>query len=287
MNRDEDGSRGDGIEIEAVALSRPGGREHNEDAHGLWHDGRHVIALVADGAGGHGGGDVASATVRAAVLAGFARAPSLEEGALRRLLEAANRAVVARQAEGGALAAMRSTVVLAAIDLHQRALVLAHSGDSRGYLLRGGLIAARTRDHSLVQQMVDAGLLDDARARVHPQRHVLLSALGSATQAPEISVSEPMALTPGDMLLLCSDGLWEPLGDAALLAAQRAAPQPGPWLQTLERQVCERAKPDHDNYTALALWIQPSDDDVTVPMTLRTAPGRSPESSPEKTRERC
>ena len=275
MNRDEDGGRGDGIEIEAVTLSRPGGREHNEDAHGLWHDGRHVIALVADGAGGHGGGDVASAIVRGAVLAGFAQDPSLEEGALRRLLEAANRAVVARQAEGGALAAMRSTVVLAAIDLDTRTLVFAHSGDSRSYLLRGGIIAARTRDHSLVQQMVDAGLLDDEGARAHPQRHMLMSALGSAAEPPEISVSSPVALLPGDALLLCSDGLWEPLDDAALLASRQTAPDPHAWLVQLERQISERADPAQDNYTALALWIfqsRPDEDDETTVFVNEVGP---------------
>ena len=101
------------MEVEILTLSRQGGRNYNEDAYGHWHDERYVVCLVADGAGGHGGGDVAAAIARGSVLAGFAAAPGLEAEGLRRLLEQANLDVVARQAEGGTLAAMRSTLVLA------------------------------------------------------------------------------------------------------------------------------------------------------------------------------
>ena len=75
------------MEIEIVTLSRQGGRTYNEDVHGHWHDARHVASLVADGAGGHGGGDVAAATARASMLGGFSAAPGLDEATLRRLEE--------------------------------------------------------------------------------------------------------------------------------------------------------------------------------------------------------
>lgn len=253
------------MEIEIVTLSKQGGRNYNEDVFGQWNDGRFVACLVADGAGGHGGGDVAAATVRSSVLGGFAAAPGLDGEGLRRLLEDANRDVVARQAEGGNLAAMRSTVVLAAIDLHDNQLVWAHSGDSRAYLFRGGLVAARTTDHSLVQQMVAGGMIDEEDARVHPKRNLLLSALGSADEAPEIAVSERMVLAVGDVLLLCSDGLWEPLGDECLRDTLQAARNPSQWVEQLDAEVKARAKPGHDNYTAVALWLH-ADEDVTQRM---------------------
>ncbi|RYF73525.1 MAG: serine/threonine-protein phosphatase [Comamonadaceae bacterium] len=248
------------MEIEIVTLTRQGGRDYNEDVFGHWNDGHYVACLVADGAGGHGGGDVAAATTRASVLSGFAAAPSLEGGDLRRMLESANLDVVARQAEGGKLAAMRSTVVLAAIDLERHALAWAHSGDSRAYLFRGGAIVARTIDHSLVQQMVASGMLDEEGARLHPQRNMLLSALGSVGEPPEISVSERMRLQAGDVLLLCSDGVWEVLGDEVLVTSLHASRTPSQWLETLEVQVAARGKPGHDNYTALALWVLAQED---------------------------
>ena len=248
------------MEIEIVTLSRQGGRNYNEDVQGHWHNGHFVAGLVADGAGGHGGGDVAAATARQSVLSGFAAQPSLEPEALRRLLEQANADIVARQAEGGALASMRSTIVLAVIDLVTQTMVWAHSGDSRAYLFRGGAIVARTIDHSLVQQMVAGGMLDEEGARLHPQRNMLLSALGSLTEPPEIAVSDRMRLQPGDVLLLCSDGVWEVLGDEGLLATLHASPAPSAWTRLLDAQIQAQAKPGHDNYTALAMWVQHDDD---------------------------
>lgn len=254
------------FEIEIVTLSKQGGRAYNEDAYGHWNDERHVLCVVADGAGGHGGGDVASAVVRASVLGSFAAQPGIDANLLRKLLDRANLDVVARQAEGGKLAAMRSTVVLAAIDLQAQQIALAHSGDSRAYLFRGGAIERRTVDHSLVQQMVAGGLLDEEGARLHPQRNMLLSALGSVEPAPEIVVSEPIALEVGDVLLLCTDGLWEPLGDACLLETLRASRDASQWIEKLDAQVKALAKPGHDNYTALALWVR--EDDETTRLML-------------------
>jgi serine/threonine protein phosphatase PrpC len=207
---------------------------------------------------------VAAATVRASVLGGFSGAPSLDEAALRALIERANLDVVARQGEGGKLAGMRSTVVFAVIDLEREVLAWVHSGDSRAYLFRGGAIVARTTDHSLVQQMVAGGMLDEEGARLHPQRNMLLSALGSIEEAPDIAVSDRMRLLPGDVLLLCSDGVWEPLGDECLVDTLHASRTPSQWTELLDAQIKANAKPGHDNYTALTLWvIEDADDDMT------------------------
>ena len=262
-----------GVEIEIVTLSRQGGRSYNEDVHGHWHDDRYVACLVADGAGGHGGGDVAAATARSSVLGGFAAAPALDGRTLRHLIEQANRDVVARQAEGGKLSAMRSTVVLAAIDLQDNQFAWAHTGDSRAYLFREGALVTRTVDHSLVQQMVAGGMIDEEGARLHPQRNMLLSALGSVEEMPEIAVSAPMPLAPGDVLLLCSDGVWEVLGDECLRETLQASRNPSQWIEQLDIAVKARAKPGHDNYTALAIWLH-ADDDATqlLPDTVPALP---------------
>jgi serine/threonine protein phosphatase PrpC len=263
------------VEVEIVTLSKQGGRSYNEDVHGHWHDDRFVACLVADGAGGHGGGDVAAATARTSVLEGFGAAPGLDAAALRGLLEQANRDVVARQAEGGKLAAMRSTIVMAAIDLHDNLFAWAHSGDSRAYLFRDGALVARTVDHSLVQQMVAGGMIDEEGARLHPQRNLLLSALGSIDEPPEIAVSAPMPLAPDDVLLLCSDGVWEPLGDDVLSALLQASRNASQWIEQIDQQIRACANPGHDNYTAVAVWLH-ADGDVTLML-----PGEEDEAGDE------
>lgn len=249
------------MQIEIITMSRQGGRPYNEDVFGQWYNDRFVACLVADGAGGHGGGDVAAATARASVLGSFSAAPALDAESIRKLVEQANVDVVNRQAEGGKLAAMRSTVVFAVIDLDAQALTWVHSGDSRAYLFRSGAILARTTDHSLVQQMVASGMIDEEAARVHPQRNMLLSALGSVDEPPEISVSDRMRVEVGDVLLLCSDGVWEPLGDECLLDTLHASRNATDWTEQLDAQVKARAKPGHDNYTVVTLWMHADEDD--------------------------
>ena len=253
------------MEVEIVTLSQQGGRHYNEDVHGQWNDGQYVACLVADGAGGHGGGDVAADIARATILEGFSDQPEISVNALRTLLLRANAAVVARQSEGGKLAGMRTTVVLAVIDLHSDALMWAHCGDSRAYLFRNGKALSRTTDHSLVQQMVATGMIDDEGARLHPQRNLLLSALGGSEADLDLSVSEPMTLLPGDVLLLCSDGVWEPVGDASFESMLKESASPRIWLKQLDESVRANAKPDHDNYTALTLWAH-AEDEVTQMM---------------------
>jgi serine/threonine protein phosphatase PrpC len=223
------------VEIEIITLSRQGSRRYNEDVFGQWNDGRFVACLVADGAGGHGGGDVAAAIARGSVLEGFAACPGLD------------------------------AELLPAIDLHEHLIAWAHSGDSRAYLFRDGALLARTTDHSLVQQMVAGGMIDEEGARLHPQRNMLLSALGSMEEPPEITVSAPMPLAEGDVLLLCSDGVWEPLGDDVLQETLQASPTPTRWVEQLDAHIRALAKPGQDNYTALALWAH-ADDETTRPM---------------------
>lgn len=246
------------MEVEIVSLTRQGSRDHNEDTLGQWNDGRFVVCLVADGAGGHGGGDVAAAIARDSVLGGFAASPGLNAGNLHRLLEQANLDVVARQAEGSQFAAMHSTIVLAALDLYENEFAWAHAGDSRAYLFRGGVLASRTVDHSVVQQMVTGGLLDEEAARLHPHHSMLLSALGSREEL-DITVSERVPLQEGDALLLCSDGVWEPLGDACLLQTLQSSDNPSQWIEQIDAQVRAHAKPNQDNYTAMALWVRSED----------------------------
>jgi serine/threonine protein phosphatase PrpC len=160
---------------------------------------------------------------------------------------------------------MRSTVVLAAIDLHACELAWAHTGDSRAYLFRDGALMVRTVDHSLVQQMVSSGMIDEERARQHPRRNLLLSALGAPDGELDIDASERIPLAAGDVVLLCSDGVWEVLGDRSLCETLRASRDPDQWIGKIDAEIRSRAAPGHDNYTAIAMWLR-ADDDETQPL---------------------
>jgi PPM family protein phosphatase len=259
------------VEAEIVAISRDGGRRYNEDVYGHWNDGRYIACMVSDGAGGHGGGNVAASIAKQFVLEEFASQPTTDRTKLRDLIERANLSIVARQGENKEQAHMRATVVLAILDIERREMVWAHCGDSRAYLFRGGRLIARTKDHSLVQQMVEGGMLDDESARLHATRNLLLSALGSVEEPLEVSVSEVIPIQSEDVLLLCSDGIWEPIGDRLIADMLLESASPAAWLEMLEQEIKLHAKPDHDNYTALTLWAS-NQDEITqiIPATIQS-----------------
>jgi PPM family protein phosphatase len=246
------------VQIELALLSETGGRAHNEDACGHWHSDHHLCCVVADGAGGHGGGDVASKLVVNHVLRCYATAPAHHPQALEALLADANRELLAQRDSRPDLARMHTTVVVLSIDLVHRTALWGHCGDSRLYAFRDGLLAERTRDHSVVQTLIDAGMLDDAGARAHPKRSELYSALGTEGSDLRIGVlPAPWPLVGNEALMLCTDGLWEWVPDVQIEAALAQASDPQAWLAALERLVRHAAaeKPGHDNFTALALWL--------------------------------
>ena len=246
------------MQLELAILSRRGGRSYNEDACGHWHSERYLCCVLADGAGGHGGGDVASKLAVSHVLQGYAARPAHHPQALQALLLDTNRELLAQRQANPQLRHMHSTVVVLSIDLQERQALWGHCGDSRLYAFRSGRLATRTRDHSLVQSLIDSGLLDEAGARVHPKRSELYSALGAQGDDLHLSVQpEPWPLTGQDALMLCTDGLWEWVNDEEIAAALSFAQEPQGWLNDLAQRVRLAAadKPNHDNYTALALWL--------------------------------
>jgi len=184
--------------IEFTATTHPGNRyQHNEDAIG-WSEPA-GIWFVADGIGGHARGDLASATVKKALL----EAPLAPQRTLKELVMLAHKAVLLEGIEQ-AHTNMGSTLVLARI-LRGR-LNVAWCGDSRAYLWRKGKLNRLTRDHSLLEQMLDSGVITPEEAFGHPRRNVLVQALGIDEPPPKPSeISLP--LDNDDVLLLCSDGL--------------------------------------------------------------------------------
>lgn len=178
-------------------------REGNEDAFLI----RHPIYAIADGMGGHLGGEVASKLAVDTVAGLAASGTPLAE----RIAEA-NLAVLERSKSDRAVAGMGTTFT--GVELADGVAHVAHVGDSRAYLFRSGTLEALTEDHTLVHELVRSGEIDEAAARTHPQRSVILRCVGTE---PTVVVDEGRVdLHTGDRLLLCSDGLTEMLDDAAV-----------------------------------------------------------------------
>lgn len=188
-------------------------RQGNEDSY-MVHE---PLFAVADGMGGHQGGEVASK------LALDALREATDGVALAQAVQDANRAVFVRAGEDPGLAGMGTT--LTAVLAHGDTFRLAHVGDSRAYLLRDGDLQRITTDHTVVEGLVEKGELTPEEAAIHPQRSILTRAIGveGEVQVDQASIQ----VRPGDRLLLCSDGLTGMIEDDDILRilGERRDPQ--------------------------------------------------------------
>jgi len=195
-----------------VQASSIGARESNEDRVAHWTAPGSVLMAVADGLGGHLHGEVAAqiaVDVLGAAFMGEARSKLDDpDGFLVRALAAAHAAIV-REAEKRRLAENPRTVIAACVVQDGHAF-WTHVGDCRFYLLRSGRILARSRDHTVVQRLVDEGRIREEAAGTHPHRNRLLQCLGGY-QAPQLEPVASAQLAGEDIVLLCSDGFWGPL----------------------------------------------------------------------------
>lgn len=221
-------------------------RERNEDAFLRLDDG---VFAVADGMGGHPAGDVASrlavATVRDA-----AEASQRSPGWLGEAVRDANRSIRARAGREPGEEGMGTTLSVLALDAPDRASI-AHIGDCRVYLWRDGSLARLTRDDTALQEAIEAGRVDAARETGHPLGSMLTRVLGLDDDV-EPHLDDVEAL-PGDLFLICSDGICGVLSDDDIAAALRDHPEPGEGLAELVQEVNRRGAPD--NATAVAVRL--------------------------------
>ncbi|HPR91087.1 MAG TPA: Stp1/IreP family PP2C-type Ser/Thr phosphatase [Synergistaceae bacterium] len=190
-------------------------RQMNEDA--LFIDPHCRVFIVADGMGGHNAGDVASRIAcdfisRALTLESGGIEPAAPEEFLKRSVEQAHEEILRRSREEPECEGMGTTVEV--LWLTEGHALWAHVGDSRIYRIRNGRMQQLTRDHSLINEHIQLGLLNPEDARQSPLRHVILQALGARGKVEVETGSE--TCHPGDLFLLCSDGLTDAVRDEEL-----------------------------------------------------------------------
>lgn len=253
----------------AAAVSHVGKvRANNQDSGYAGKD----LFLVADGMGGHAGGDVASALALRRIREADRHYADTDEAedALHDALLAANTRLTEKVMEQPELTGM-GTTVSAICRVHDR-MTIAHIGDSRIYLFRDGVLTQISTDHTFVQRLVESGRITREEARVHPRRSVLMRVLGDVDASPEIDRFS-VATRPGDRWLLCSDGLTAVLPDNAIQRELASGDGPRQTAGRLLRHALDGGAPD--NVTIVVLDIA---DDLpgtrsSEPMTVGSAAG--------------
>jgi serine/threonine protein phosphatase PrpC len=198
------------LRISDAAVRTDTGRQRNANEDSSYT--RDALFVVADGMGGAQAGEVAS---RAAVAAfEGAMPPGPPERVLEQTIKLANRTIHEQAQTDPELAGMGTTTTAAIVDPGADEVAIGHVGDSRAYRFRAGKLERLTRDHSLVEEMRRKGQLTEAQAEEHPQRSIITRALGPE---PEVEVDlQTVPAQPGDVFLICSDGLTTMLDDAHL-----------------------------------------------------------------------
>lgn len=200
--------------------------------------------------GGHDAGDLASGLVVAA-FADLAGATDVTLGDVERRIRDAQRDVDALGASDRG--APGSTLVVAALSVVDGLpfWLIANVGDSRAYVWQGGALEQVSRDHSVVQELIDAGELDANQARHHPERHVITRAIGASEDA--VAEFAMIPVVPGARLMLCSDGLTSEVNDEDVAAVLSSGGAPGAVVEALIDLALARG--GHDNVTVVLVDI--------------------------------
>jgi serine/threonine protein phosphatase PrpC len=231
-----------------------------------------TLFVVADGMGGHAGGDVASAIATKRIMEADKPYASAQDAefALQAALIAANSQLAETVFEHAELTGMGTTV--SALVVLGDQVAIAHIGDSRIYLYRDGELTQITTDHTFVQRLVDSGRITEAEAMVHPRRSVLMRVLGDVESAPEVDTSILTTL-PGDRWLLCSDGLSGVVSPTAIAAALAQTTDAQETANRLVRESLDAGAPDNVTVVIVDIGVDGSER-IGEPVVVGSAAGQ-------------
>ncbi len=226
-----------------------------------------ALFVIADGMGGHSAGDVASKIAVDILSRVYYDTPGNSQSVLLKAFREANREIYEAALKNEKLEGMGTTCT--SLVLQNGSAILAHVGDSRVYLVRDNQIYLMTQDHSEVMEMVKRGLLNLQEARHHPDKNVILQALGTRAQIEISAWREPFPVRAGDRFVLCSDGLYDLVEDEEIKQAVLTS-DPHSACEGLIALAKERG--GHDNITVGVVGLMPESEgsDRKIPQTRET-----------------
>lgn len=235
------------MDISVSYYTECGIRSKNEDSVSVLESPQGVLAIVADGLGGHGNGEIASAKAISVLNDHLRSGEALDIDGFADAVCMANDAICS--AGNG----MKTTV--AVLFLNDTEPFALHVGDSRIYQIRNGKIVFQSADHSIAQLAVLVGEISAEELRAHPDQNKLVRAIGNP-KAPKIDITA-LTVLPGDNFLLCSDGFWGPVTEDEVLRTLADTETVEQWLSAMRGTA---RKDSRDNHTAIVIRVEPDPD---------------------------
>lgn len=244
------------MHYETGVANHLGNRNSNQDRFDIVETDEGVLLVLADGVGGHIGGEIAAQALVDVARDRYLNStrPVVQPGRfLSAIIQATHEVLVSQAAEQGSDNIPGTTAVLCLIQ--DGRMDWAHVGDSRLYLFRDGLPVFRTTDHSYVEQLYRQGIIRRSEQDTHPRRSHITQCIGALPQAPEVEVGKGKKLRVGDIVLLCSDGLWGALDDAQLGLMLRQEGGLDEVLKHMAMRAEQISYPHSDNISVVALRL--------------------------------
>ncbi len=236
-----------------VTFSDKGDRKNNEDCVGAFSGAGGHMFVLCDGLGGHGAGEVASATAVQAVQRVFSGEVLPGQELLTKCVATAQTDIYNIQQSSLKFDACKTTITL--LHIKDGVACYAHVGDSRIYTFERHKIVKRTLDHSVPQMLVLQGEIKEKDIRFHEDRNRLVRVLGNDAAPPKLDMSEPTAVRPSQRFLMCSDGFWEWLDEKDMMRCLKGATSPQDFVSAMTSIVMRNgAGKNMDNYSAIAVF---------------------------------
>ena len=238
--------------MDIAEITRPGSRDYNEDCAVILHRGEDYCFVVADGLGGHGKGEVASALATETFRQRFETAAVGDASFLPDTLLAAQQRILDEQKVQNAPFEMKTTCT--ALTVSGGIVRIGHIGDTRAYVFEKNRVRYRTLDHSVPQMLVLSGEIREKQIRHHPDRNRLLRVMGIPWDGPRFELAEECPLSSCQAFLLCCDGFWELCDEKKMSAFLKKSRTAQEWLQHMTQEVERNGQgQDMDHSTAIAV----------------------------------
>lgn len=240
--------------MEYYAYSNAGSRTVNEDSFCIERNKEDICFIIADGLGGHGGGDIASKAA-VDVIASLFRNNGFTKGFFKTACSKAQKEILDKQSFNNTTTQMKTTVAI--LVFSKKHFHCAHIGDSRVYYFKDKSFSFHTLDHSVPQMLAQLGDIKPNEIRNHPDRSRLMRVLGDNKIGVEPDFQKPIKQGGKQAFLLCTDGYWELIDEANMVELLHKASSPKQWIEEMNKVIEENGRDKYmDNLTAIAIFSE-------------------------------